>query len=277
MKKLIFFGAVAVLIVFAGCRRDDTGSLTFWTNNNCSPNPITVSVGGQTAQIFAYFPPPLSIQFCNARNCANFSLKAGNYNYTATDGDSSWSGNVTVSRGGCTLQELTCSAYTGNVTFWTPSNCSTKPITVTADSISHTITQNYTSTTAGCGDSGCANFSLSPGTHNFTATNGDTTWTGTVSVTRGNCTLQQLTFATGNVTFWVDSNATNTVVTIDSASANITVAYPNGINNTCGTAGCANFTLHPGTYSYTAVTSSNTGYTGSVTVTANNCTVLKLY
>jgi hypothetical protein len=165
---------------------------------------------------------------------------------------------------------------TPDITFWTAVNCSPNPITVTVDSQTAMITEYFPNTGPTCGNQWCANFSLPTGTYNYTATNGDTTWNGSVSVTKGVCSTQQLFCATGNVTFWVDSAANNINVTANNGTAPITVAFPTS-TPTCGTSGCANFTLHIGTYTYTAITASNVGYTGSVTVRKDSCTLVKIY
>jgi hypothetical protein len=165
---------------------------------------------------------------------------------------------------------------TYNLTFWTAVNCSPNPITVTVDSQTAVMTKYFPNTTPGCGSNGCANFNLPAGTYNYSATNGDTTWNGSVSVTKGGCTLQPLYCATGNVTFWIDSAATNIRVTLNGGTTSITTAFPTS-TPTCGTTGCANFTLHIGTYTYTAITASNIGYTGSVTVGNDSCSLVRLY
>jgi hypothetical protein len=166
--------------------------------------------------------------------------------------------------------------YNANLTFWTASNCSPNAITVTINGQRSVMTEYFPSVVPSCGTQGCANFSLGAGSYNYSATNGDTTWTGTVSVDKGSCTLQQLFCSTGNVTFWVDSAANNIQVTMNGGAAHITTAFPT-TTPTCGTTGCANFTLPPGTYTYTAITSTNIGYTGSVRVGNDSCTILKLY
>ena len=163
-----------------------------------------------------------------------------------------------------------------NLTFWTASNCSPNPITVMVNNETSVMTEFFPAMTPACGDQGCASFSLPAGTYSFVATNGDTTWNGNVTVNRGACTFQQLYCATGNVTFWVDSAANNMRITMDGGSTNITTAFPTS-TPTCGTTGCANFTLHIGTYTYTATTSSNIGYTGTVHVGKDSCTLVKVY
>ena len=165
---------------------------------------------------------------------------------------------------------------TYNLTFWTAINCSPNPITVTVDSQTAVMSEYFPNVTPVCGTQGCANFNLAAGTYNYSATNTDTTWTGSVTVTKGGCTLQQFFCTTGNVTFWIDSAATNIKVTLNGGSKNITTAFPTS-TPPCGTTGCANFIVHPGTYTYTAITSSNIGYAGSVTVGNDSCSLVRLY
>ena len=163
-----------------------------------------------------------------------------------------------------------------NLTIWTATNCSPNPITVTVGGKTTAMTEYYPNAPATCGSPGCANFNLAAGTYTYSATNGDTTWQGSVSVTKNGCTLQQLYCTTGNVTFWIDSAATNIRVTLNGGTANVTTAFPTSVPS-CNSSGCANFTLHPGTYSYTAITSANIGYAGTVTVGSDSCTLVKLY
>ena len=164
-----------------------------------------------------------------------------------------------------------------NLTFWMQANCSTNPITVTIDGQSAQITQYFATSQPSCPSYGCANFYLPGGkTYTYTATGSDSTWTGSVTVPRSGCIQQLLTCATGTATFWVDSAANNIKVTIGTGSSHITAAFPT-TTPVCGTTGCASFTLPAGTYSYTAITAANIGYSGSVTVKGDSCSLIRLY
>lgn len=74
---------------------------------------------------------------------------------------------------------------------------------------------------------------------------------------------------TGDVTFWYNSNGTNATVTIGSRVGYITQYYPS-YNPTCGSSGCANFTLDVGSYYYYAESSFST-WSGTVYVSKNGC------
>lgn len=88
------------------------------------------------------------------------------------------------------------------------------------------------------------------------------------NVSNGTCTY------TGKVTFWYDSNGTIATVTIDGESHQITQSYPS-IDPECGSVGCANFTLIPGTYSYHAESTFST-WNGTVTIGSKDCKLVLL-
>ncbi len=73
----------------------------------------------------------------------------------------------------------------GDVSFWNNDD-SIGIITVNVNSASAQITHNIHPD--GCGESGCANFNLPPGTYNFTAsaTTGET-WNSSCTVEAGGC------------------------------------------------------------------------------------------
>src|ERR1035437_3867610 len=71
----------------------------------------------------------------------------------------------------------------------------------------------------------------------------------------------------GDVTFWYNSNGYNATVYVGGYVGYIT-SYYSSTYPTCGSNGCANFTLSVGTYYYTA-SSSNSSWEGYVTVTKN--------
>lgn len=74
------------------------GDATFWYNSNGTT--ATVTVGGYTRYITAYYST--YNPSCGSSGCANFTLPTGTYSYYASSTFSTWSGNITVSKNGCT-------------------------------------------------------------------------------------------------------------------------------------------------------------------------------
>lgn len=80
------------------------GSLMFWVQNDLGCGYINVSVGGYSGNISGYYNTSPS---CGASSAANFTLPAGNYNFSASCDGMTWSGTVTVTSGGCFKMQLT--------------------------------------------------------------------------------------------------------------------------------------------------------------------------
>lgn len=78
----------------------------------------------------------------------------------------------------------------------------------------------------------------------------------------------------GNVTFWYDTNGTTATVNVGGETGYITQYYPTN-DPSCGSSGCANFTLPVGSYSFTA-SSTFSNWSGTVTVTKNGCLLMLL-
>lgn len=92
------------------------------------------------------------------------------------------------------------------------------------------------------------------------------------NVNNGSCTYY------GDVTFWFGSNMANATVSIAGQTGVISQYYPSGAPS-CNAAGCANFSLPEGTYTYTATSSQFTwGVTQTLTATvvANGCRTYEL-
>jgi hypothetical protein len=80
---------------------------------------------------------------------------------------------------------------------------------------------------------------------------------------------------TGSAVFWYNSNGTTATVNVGGLTGYITQYY-SGYNPTCGSGGCANFTLPVGTYSFYAQSTFST-WSGNITITKNGCTKMLLY
>jgi hypothetical protein len=76
----------------------------------------------------------------------------------------------------------------------------------------------------------------------------------------------------GNVTFWSWSPGKKQTVSIGGQTGYITTYYSTTVPS-CGSSGCANFTLPVGTYYYNATATDNGPWNGSVKVMKNGCTL----
>lgn len=172
----------------------------------------------------------------------------------------------------------------GNAVFWIGSDLGHGNITVTCNGSSQTISSYYSSGNPSCGSTGCANFSLNPGTYSFSAVAGSYSWDGYITVTGNGCIKQQLTGSgggggggggTGNLTVWsqVDHGCGNISVSVSGYSGTVS-SYYSGVPD-CGANGCANFSLAPGTYNVSASCQSLT-WNGTATITSGGCFTLKL-
>lgn len=80
----------------------------------------------------------------------------------------------------------------GQLTVWT-SRSNVGPITVKVNGTTYgTITLYYASSTPACGANGCVTVNLPVGRHTISATDGNSTWSGSTDVALNKCTAFQL-------------------------------------------------------------------------------------
>lgn len=102
---------------------------------------------------------------------------------------------------------------------------------------------------------------------------------GTSSSSSGSSSSSSGSTSSGKVTFYTQTDlgcGTITVTVSGQGSQYISSYYSSGISG-CDKSGCANFTLPPGTYSYSASCSGYNWGPTSFTVTANGCLKYQLY
>ena len=97
----------------------------------------------------------------------------------------SWRGECTNLEGGGSGE--------GQATVWIQSDLGCGNITVSIGGQTQVITGYYSGGAPGCSASGCANFSLPPGTYGFTASCSSYDWDGTVTITEDGCYQLKLT------------------------------------------------------------------------------------
>lgn len=86
-----------------------------------------------------------------------------------------------------------CKKDPGKIIFWVDSDLGCGTIDVTINGSTKTITSFYSGSTPDCDASGCATFSLDPGSYNWTASCSGLSWSGTNEVTSNGCFKMQLT------------------------------------------------------------------------------------
>jgi len=145
--------------------------------------------------------------------CLNSSEDGASYKWTFPDGQTSASQNVdytlsentaagtyyivleAISKKGNKKSEakkaFTVKAATGQLTVWT-SNSGVNQISVKIDNVSMGTITLYYSSNPGCGANGCVTAKLSVGTHSISATDGNNTWNGSITVSKDQCSTFQL-------------------------------------------------------------------------------------
>jgi hypothetical protein len=82
--------------------------------------------------------------------------------------------------------------YKGDAVFWQKTGNTFGTTVVSIDGVSSNITSDYSSAPS-CGASGCAVFNdLEVGSHSYSASDGTSTWNGSITITRDNCTKYEL-------------------------------------------------------------------------------------
>ena len=183
-----------------------TGQATFWVASDLGVGNITVTCNNATQTITGF--SSTGVPSCGASGCANFNLNPGTYTFSASGGSLTWNGTITVTSGVCSKQQFTNTGGgtggggtgTGQTTFWVATDLGVGNITVTCNNTTQTITGFSSTGTPSCGASSCANFTLNPGTYSYSARGGTLTWSGTITVTSGSCSKQQLTNTGGGGT-----------------------------------------------------------------------------
>lgn len=184
-----------------------------------------------------------------------------------------------------TIPTKTSTGY-GNAMLWTK-NGNLGTITITCNNKTASITKYYsTGEPSGCGIEGFANFYLPVGTYTFTGSNtAGINWNGSITVSDGQCTLQELTYSgsggsggtgggagNGKAMLWTQNNSLGNITVVCEGQTQIISKYStSGRPGSCGISGFANFTLPVGNHSYTASSVSGVKWSGNIYVTANGC------
>jgi hypothetical protein len=144
-----------------------TCSATDFTGTaNCAAGSVAVATG--------ICCPSASPFYCAGTNSCYATCEASD----AACAGTVWKG--TASTGGGTTT-------TGQALFWTRSDFGCGSVSVTYNGQSGSITSFYSGGAPGCGATGCATFTMNPGTYNYSASCTGKTWSGQVTISAGNC------------------------------------------------------------------------------------------
>lgn len=86
-----------------GTTTGGTGNVIFYTQTDHGCGPITVKISNQVGSISSYYSATPN---CGDTGGANFTLPAGNYNYTAECSKYTWGSSITITAGGCFKMKL---------------------------------------------------------------------------------------------------------------------------------------------------------------------------
>jgi len=175
---------------------------------NCSKKPLP------RAGISCIDPPVSIIQVGDTLFFLNHSTGATHYLWDFGDGNTSTSSNYSIPHAfltsGIFNSSLTAYDQDGNsdatkvgtvvapasgaASFWFATSVSYGRTVVTIGVITDTVKID-TGLPTNCGQSGCANFQLSPGNYNYSAAEiapGTHTWNGSINIAKHGCLKQQL-------------------------------------------------------------------------------------
>jgi|GEM_PF-1491673 len=105
MKKILFISSALVLFFgLFSCNKQKYGEVTFWQQTGSGYGVTVVTINGVSSNITSEYG---TTPACGSSGCAVFkSLETGTHSYTASDGSSSWSGNVTIQDSQCSTVKL---------------------------------------------------------------------------------------------------------------------------------------------------------------------------
>lgn len=127
---------------------------------------------GKLTLIYPAYPQTLLTYYSSG----TWTNKCGTLSSSNTGGGSSGSSGTT----------------TGQVIFWTATDHGCGPISVSINGLSGSISSYYSSSPS-CGASGCATFTLQPGTYSYTATCGTYTWgNSSITISANSCYKMKL-------------------------------------------------------------------------------------
>jgi hypothetical protein len=180
------FFAVPVLLLLAGCSKDDVIATFTLSNSNPGTNE-TVTVSGVTTNATEY-RWLVDNTFYSDAAYPTFTFNASGTSHTV---------RLEVKNGKSTgmLEKTINVVPKGKVTFWQNTTLFSAPVIVNVIAFGSDTITAAEATAPACNDPGCAIFFLAPATYSFTATQqwpATQTWSGNVTITDGGCAIVEV-------------------------------------------------------------------------------------
>ena len=197
--KFSLFSLLMVFILLVSCESDPITKR--WKVDNFTSEDFTVLIDGDTRYLDAY--EKISGTFTDG--CVDIDVYNGYAGSSPTyikgtlacsdetlniyNSDLSTSGGS----GGSTGSGGSGNTGSGRAMFWTSYDLGCGNVTVNCSGNTRTISSYYSSGTPSCGASGCATFTLTPGTYTYSASCNGGSWNNSFTVTDNGCAKIQLT------------------------------------------------------------------------------------
>lgn len=173
---------------------------------------------------------------------------------------------------------------TGNATFFTSQSSGWSSIDVWVDNVlAGTLPGRYFSSTPQCFAGGTVTITKAPGTYSYSArSNTGVSWQGYLTITPNGCQVVRLDFPTsanaGQVAFWTSQSSgwSSIEVTVSGVAAGAINGIYFSSTPSCSASGTVTVSRSPGTYPYTAKSNTGVTWNGTVTISANRCTTVRL-
>jgi hypothetical protein len=102
MKRTFLLVGASMALLVTSCNKVKTGDVTFWQATGSGFGVTVVQLNGLQSNITTEYS---TIPACGKTGCAVFNeVKEGTYNYTASDGTTSWEGTTVITEGCKTIE-----------------------------------------------------------------------------------------------------------------------------------------------------------------------------
>jgi hypothetical protein len=185
--QLLFGTSFAIATFFTSCQKQPTASFTTDKNEYVAGETIKLTSTSLEANSYKWTLP----------DGTTLTSKDVDFNLSPNRDNSSLSFKLEVfSKNGKKSSDASKTVYVkaakGDVLFWNK-YATNYPIGVAIGNETKTISKDYSSSPSNCNATGCANFNLKVGTHQYYAIDSEgSEWQGTVTITKDGCLKMEL-------------------------------------------------------------------------------------